>query len=151
MSLVASYPSRWQPPRPDEPFVKGLPGGGYDASLPCLNGCLLSRKCLTEVHSVPLGFLLLIILKQKPFWIDWFEYSEAHAVLEMNHIKFSPPRTSAGRSSWTAACQVVHRATQQASTTASGMADSEHTHTHNHFTAGLEYVRVHPGQQVPER
>jgi len=26
-----------------------------------------------------------------------------------------------------------------------------HTHTHNHFTAGLEYVRVHPGQQVPER
>jgi len=27
----------------------------------------------------------------------------------------------------------------------------EHTHTHNRFTAGLEYVRVHPGQQVPER
>jgi len=26
-----------------------------------------------------------------------------------------------------------------------------HTHTHNRFTAGLEYVRVHPGQQVPER
>ena len=26
-----------------------------------------------------------------------------------------------------------------------------HTHTHNHFTAGLEYVRVHSGQQVPER
>jgi len=26
-----------------------------------------------------------------------------------------------------------------------------HTHTtHNRFTAGLEYVRVHPGQQVPE-
>jgi len=25
------------------------------------------------------------------------------------------------------------------------------THTHNRFTAGLEYVRVHPGQQVPER
>ena len=24
-------------------------------------------------------------------------------------------------------------------------------HTHNRFTAGLEYVRVHPGQQVPER
>jgi len=23
--------------------------------------------------------------------------------------------------------------------------------THNRFTAGLEYVRVHPGQQVPER
>jgi len=28
---------------------------------------------------------------------------------------------------------------------------SEITHTHNHFTAGLEYVRVLPGQQVPER
>ena len=28
---------------------------------------------------------------------------------------------------------------------------STHTHTHNRFTAGLEYVRVHPGQQVPER
>jgi len=26
-----------------------------------------------------------------------------------------------------------------------------HTHTHNRFTAGLEYVRLHPGQQVPER
>jgi len=26
-----------------------------------------------------------------------------------------------------------------------------HTHTHNRFTAGVEYVRVHPGQQVPER
>jgi len=26
-----------------------------------------------------------------------------------------------------------------------------YTHTHNRFTAGLEYVRVHPGQQVPER
>jgi len=25
------------------------------------------------------------------------------------------------------------------------------THTHNRFTAGLEYVQVHPGQQVPER
>jgi len=24
-------------------------------------------------------------------------------------------------------------------------------HTHNRFTAGMEYVRVHPGQQVPER
>jgi len=23
--------------------------------------------------------------------------------------------------------------------------------THNRFTAGLEYVRVHPAQQVPER
>ena len=23
--------------------------------------------------------------------------------------------------------------------------------SHNRFTAGLEYVRVHPGQQVPER
>jgi len=28
---------------------------------------------------------------------------------------------------------------------------NRHTHTHNRFTAGLEYVRVHPGQQVPER
>ena len=28
---------------------------------------------------------------------------------------------------------------------------TKHTHTHNRFTAGLEYVRVHPGQQVPER
>jgi len=29
---------------------------------------------------------------------------------------------------------------------------SNTTHTtHNRFTAGLEYVRVHPGQQVPER
>jgi len=27
----------------------------------------------------------------------------------------------------------------------------DHTHTHNRFTAGLEYVWVHPGQQVPER
>jgi len=27
----------------------------------------------------------------------------------------------------------------------------DNTHTHNRFTAGLEYVRVHPGQQVPER
>jgi len=28
----------------------------------------------------------------------------------------------------------------------------QNTHnTHNRFTAGLEYVRVHPGQQVPER
>jgi len=27
----------------------------------------------------------------------------------------------------------------------------EHTHTHNHFTALLEYVRDHPGEQVPER
>jgi len=26
-----------------------------------------------------------------------------------------------------------------------------HTHTHNRFTDGLEYVRVHPVQQVPER
>ena len=25
------------------------------------------------------------------------------------------------------------------------------THTHNRFTAHLEYVRVHPGEQVPER
>jgi len=24
-------------------------------------------------------------------------------------------------------------------------------HTHNHFTAVLEYVRDHPGEQVPER
>ena len=26
-----------------------------------------------------------------------------------------------------------------------------HTHTHNRFTAFLEYVRDHPGEQVPER
>ena len=26
-----------------------------------------------------------------------------------------------------------------------------HTHTHNRFTARLEYVRVHPSEQVPER
>jgi len=26
-----------------------------------------------------------------------------------------------------------------------------HTHTRNRFTARLEYVRVHPGEQVPER
>jgi len=26
-----------------------------------------------------------------------------------------------------------------------------HTHTHNRFTAFLEYVRDHPGKQVPER
>ena len=26
-----------------------------------------------------------------------------------------------------------------------------HTQTDNHFTARLEYVRVHPGEQVPER
>jgi len=25
------------------------------------------------------------------------------------------------------------------------------THTHNRFTARLEYVRDHPGEQVPER
>jgi len=25
-----------------------------------------------------------------------------------------------------------------------------HTHTHNRFTALLEYVRDHPGEQVPE-
>jgi len=31
------------------------------------------------------------------------------------------------------------------------LTNSTHTHTHNRFTAGLEYVRVHPGQQVPER
>jgi len=29
--------------------------------------------------------------------------------------------------------------------------EMDNTHTHNRFTAGLEYVRVHPGQQVPER
>jgi len=29
--------------------------------------------------------------------------------------------------------------------------NDNNTHTHNRFTAGLEYVRVHPGQQVPER
>jgi len=27
----------------------------------------------------------------------------------------------------------------------------EYTHTHNRFTAFLEYVRDHPGKQVPER
>ena len=27
----------------------------------------------------------------------------------------------------------------------------ESHNTHNRFTAGLEYVQVHPGQQVPER
>ena len=32
-----------------------------------------------------------------------------------------------------------------------GSLNHTHTHTHNRFTAGLEYVRVHPGQQVPER
>jgi len=26
-----------------------------------------------------------------------------------------------------------------------------HTHTHNLFTALLEFVRDHPGEQVPER
>jgi len=26
-----------------------------------------------------------------------------------------------------------------------------HTHTHNRFTALLEYVQDHPGKQVPER
>ena len=26
-----------------------------------------------------------------------------------------------------------------------------HTHTHNRFTALLEYVRDHPGEQLPER
>jgi len=26
-----------------------------------------------------------------------------------------------------------------------------YTHTHNRFTARLEYVRVHPGEQVPKR
>ena len=26
-----------------------------------------------------------------------------------------------------------------------------HTHTHNRFTALLEFVRDHPGEQVPER
>ena len=31
------------------------------------------------------------------------------------------------------------------------MNEENDTHTtHNRFTAGLEYVRVHPGQQVPE-
>ena len=29
--------------------------------------------------------------------------------------------------------------------------EEKYEHTHNRFTAGLEYVRVHPGQQVPER
>jgi len=29
--------------------------------------------------------------------------------------------------------------------------DNDTHTTHNRFTAGLEYVRVHPGQQVPER
>jgi len=29
--------------------------------------------------------------------------------------------------------------------------DKTEKHTHNRFTAGLEYVRVNPGQQVPER
>jgi len=28
---------------------------------------------------------------------------------------------------------------------------AQHTHTHNHFTALLEYVRDQPGEQVPER
>jgi len=33
-----------------------------------------------------------------------------------------------------------------------GLKHGLNTHnTHNRFTAGLEYVRVHPGQQVPER
>jgi len=27
----------------------------------------------------------------------------------------------------------------------------KHTHTHNRFTALLEYVQDHPGEQVPER
>jgi len=27
----------------------------------------------------------------------------------------------------------------------------QHTHTHNRFTALLEYVWDHPGEQVPER
>ena len=35
--------------------------------------------------------------------------------------------------------------------TRSGQPAKTHTHTHNRFTAGLEYVRIHPGQQVPER
>jgi len=26
-----------------------------------------------------------------------------------------------------------------------------HTHTHNRYTALLEFVRDHPGEQVPER
>ena len=26
-----------------------------------------------------------------------------------------------------------------------------HTHTYNHFTALLEFVRDYPGEQVPER
>jgi len=28
---------------------------------------------------------------------------------------------------------------------------TKYTHTHNRFTALLEYVRDHPGEQVPER
>jgi len=29
--------------------------------------------------------------------------------------------------------------------------EDTHTHTHNPFTALLEFVRDHPGEQVPER
>jgi len=31
------------------------------------------------------------------------------------------------------------------------MSKHTHTHTHNRFTAVLEYVGDHPGEQVPER
>jgi len=31
------------------------------------------------------------------------------------------------------------------------MSHNTHTHTHNRFTALLEYVRDHLGEQVPER
>jgi len=31
------------------------------------------------------------------------------------------------------------------------MPPNHHTHTHNRFTALLEFVRDHPGEQVPDR
>ena len=42
--------------------------------------------------------------------------------------------------------------TTQSPATQGDQVVGHNTHnTHNRFTAGLEYVRVHPGQQVPER
>jgi len=49
-------------------------------------------------------------------------------------------------------CQSIGTLLEHSKDTADSFMQNINTHTtHNRFTAGLEYVRVHPGQQVPER
>jgi len=69
------------------------------------------------------------------------------------HHSFGPPNPTTQMASWSSLYfyKTHNRYTQNVNCTNKPLTLFLTERQHNRFTAGLEYVRVHPGQQVPER